>query len=519
MNRCKKTAIVLFSLLLAGGITAAAEEVTELDWYINYSWFTSEWGEDPVSQKITEETGVSVQFQTPSGNEAEKLKMMISSGTLPDLITLGWWENQADILIQKDMVYALNKLADEYEPMFWEWAIPEAVQWYTKEDGNLYGYPCSSCVPQDYEEHDNISSNQVFMVRKDIYEAIGSPDMTTPEGFKKAVMQAAKLYPEVDGEPLIPIGADVFNEQGCTSFDKYLQNFLAVPYEKDGKYYDRYTDPDYVEWLKMFRELGEEGYLKSDIFFDQRTQTEEKLARGQYFCMLYQWTDMEAQQKILYEKFPERIYMAVDGPKNRAGDDHILAGPGINGWTLTFISKDCENPDKAIKLLAYMMSREGQRLTSLGIEGITYEEQDGENVWTPEALKLMYEDRKLYDKKYGADNTYWMLQYNIMQLDWMPRQEEAIRQLEEWTYPYTKYRAHYEVKYVPGTRAGNAAINIEHLWGRTLPQLLLAPTEEAFDRLMDSFTEERAALGYELQKQEAEKQFAYAKECLGIVSE
>ena len=28
---------------------------------------------------------------------------------------------------------------------------------------------------------------------------------------------------------------------------------------------------------------------------------EEKLERGQYFCMIYQRTDMEDQQKILYK--------------------------------------------------------------------------------------------------------------------------------------------------------------------------------------------------------------------------
>ncbi len=52
-------------------------------------------------------------------------------------------------------------------------------------------------------------------------------------------------------------------------------NFLAVPYEKDGEVYDRYTDPDYIAWLKAFRELGAEGYLRSDIFLDKRMQMEE----------------------------------------------------------------------------------------------------------------------------------------------------------------------------------------------------------------------------------------------------
>ena len=76
-------------------------------------------------------------------------------------------------------------------------------------------------------------------MRKDIYEAIGSPDMTTPEGFSAAVKKAVEMFPEVDGKPLIPIGAHVFTNQGNVSFDNYLMDFLAVPWEKDGKLYDR----------------------------------------------------------------------------------------------------------------------------------------------------------------------------------------------------------------------------------------------------------------------------------------
>ena len=94
--------------------------------------------------------------------------------------------------------------------------------------------------------------------------------MTTPEGFKEAVEKAAEMFPEVNGEKLIPVGSHVFDNQGNVSFDKYLMNFLAVPWEKDGKYYDRYTDPEYVIWLKMFRELGEEGLLANDIFTYQK---------------------------------------------------------------------------------------------------------------------------------------------------------------------------------------------------------------------------------------------------------
>lgn len=527
MKRIGKTAVFLAAaigiLAVSAGaaqeVAAAEKEVTELDWYINYSWFQTEWGRDAVSKKITEETGTAVNFLTPSGNEVEKLKLLVSSDSLPDLITIGWWEPMADVMIEKDMLFSLNELADAYEPAFWQWANPEIVKMHTKEDGKLYGYPNSCCLPEDYEKHENISSNQSFLVRGDIYRALGNPDMTTPEGFYEAVKKAAELFPEVDGEPLIPIGAHVFDNAGCDSFDLYLQNFLAVPYEKDGKYYDRYTDPDYIEWLKMFRKLGEEGYLKSDIFIDQRTQMEEKIARGQYFCMLYQWKDMEDQQKRLYEKHRERMYLAVDGPKNRRGDDPVLTAPGAQGWTLTYVSKKCKNPDKAIQLMTYLMSEEGQRLTSLGIEGVTYETENGQAKWKPGVEWLMETDRAAYDKQYGADNTYWMMQNIIMQLDWMPELGEPVQQLLEWSYPYVKYCGQYEVYLSPGTEAGNADMNIKELWGRTLPQLLLAKSEAEFNRLMGTFISERERLGFEKVIKETTAKVEKAKAQLGIKNE
>lgn len=160
------------------------------------------------------------------------------------------------------------------------------------------------------------------------------------------------MFPEVNGEKLIPVGAHVFDNEGNPSFDKYLMNFLAVPWEKDGKMYDRYTDEEYLSWLKFFRKLGEKGLLSNDIFVDTRTQMEEKLESGRYFCMIYQWADLTAQQKKLYENNPDSIYIAVDGPKNSRGDDPTLPVSNINGWTITMISKNCKNPDSCACIFA-----------------------------------------------------------------------------------------------------------------------------------------------------------------------
>jgi putative aldouronate transport system substrate-binding protein len=473
-----------------------ASEKVDLTWYVNFSWFTTPWGENLVSKTITEETGCNIEFIVPAGTEAEKLNSLIASDTLPDLITLGWYEGQVKDIIEDGMVYALDELAEQYDPYWFEVADEGRVGWFTQKDGHIYGYPNSSFSPADYEKYDNISSNQTFLVRKDIYEAIGSPDMTTPEGFTAAVKKAAEMYPEVNGQPLIPIGAHEFGATGCVSFDQYLSNFLAIPYEKDGQYYDRFADPELVRWLKTFRQLGEEGYLADDIFIDKRAQMEEKIAQGRYFCMLYQRTDLADQEKVLYKNDPNSIYIAVDGPKNSQGDNYTLPGTGINGWTLTMISKNCEHPDRAIQLMSYLMSEHGQHMTWLGVEGETWDYDDGgKEVMHDDVRKILNTDRTKYDQLYGADSAYWMLQDNAMALKWAVETAEPLGQMERWTYPYVMSTSQYDITLAAGSEEADIKSKIDNEWGVVLPQLLLAKSESEFDKVWNAFIEKKKDWG------------------------
>lgn len=493
-----------------------ADDKVTLSWYINYSWFTTPWGENLVSKKITEETGVDIEFVVPAGNEAEKLNSLIASDTLPDLLTMWWGEGQVTQIIDAGMVYALDELATEYDPYWFEVADEGRVGWFTQEDGHVYGYPNSSFSPADYEKYDNISSNQTFLVRKDIYEAIGSPDMTTPEGFEAAVRKAVEQFPTVNGQSLIPIGTHEFGAIGCPSFDEYLANFLAVPYEKDGTYYDRYTDEEFVRWLKVFRQLGEEGYLSDDIFIDKRAQMEEKITQGRYFCMIYQRTDLQAQQKIIYENNPDSIYMAVDGPKNSKGENHTLPGTGINGWTVTMISKNCERPDRAIELMSYLMSEHGQLMTWLGVEGETWDYVNSVPVMKDEVRAVLKSDRSAYDKQYGADSTYWMLQDNAMALAWLPAAEEPLGQMERWTFPYVMTTSQYNITLPVDSEEADIKTKIDNEWGVVLPKLLLASSEEEFDSIWNDFMKKRKDWGMDQVIAKQTELMNQAKEKLGI---
>jgi putative aldouronate transport system substrate-binding protein len=472
------------------------------DWYINFSWFTRQWGDSAVSKYITDKTGVNVRFIVPAGNEAEKLNSMIAGDTLPDLITLGWWEGQVNMMTDAGLVIPLDELAKQYDPIFFKTANPEKLGWYRQADGHVYGYPNASYTPQDYVTYKGkLTSNETFLVRKDMYEALGKPDMTTPEGFLKALRAAKAKFGTVNGQPLIPLGLQEFTELGNASLEKYIQNFLAIPSEKDGKFVERRLgndDPEFVRWLKCLRQANQEGLLTTDVFVDKRAQMEEKIAQGRYFCMLYQNWDMQAPQNALYQKDPNSIYIAVPGPKNSKGSDPTLGGGGISGWTITLISKNCKDKARAIQFLTYLISEEGQMDTCFGVPNVTYTMKNGVPTLTPEVDKADKSDKNLQETKYGVQYTYWMLMDTAWQTQWGLTYAPSLSQPQLWTRPYVHSFAAYDnVVVSAGSDEELIFSEIQRRWGKDLPLLLRAKNDAEFDKIWADFQAFKTKSGYD----------------------
>jgi putative aldouronate transport system substrate-binding protein len=479
------------------------------DWYLNFAWFPNKWGVDPTSQYITKKTGVDINFIVPAGNENEKLNTLIASGKLPDFITLGWYEEGVKKMIEGGLVLPLNKLADEYDPYFFKVSDPDKLGWYTQPDGNVYGYPNASSSPADYEKYgDTYVSNQTFVVRKDIYEAIGSPDMRTPEGFLNALKAAKEKFPEIDGQPMIPLGLHEFTTVGNDSLEQYIQNFLAIPREKDGKLYNRETDPEYISWMKTLRQANQDGLLAKDIFIDKRPQMEEKIAQGRYFAMLYQRSDFAAQLGTLYQKDPNKIYIAVDGPANSNLDAPTLNGPAISGWTVTLISKDVKDKARAIKFLSYLNSEEGNKDLYLGEKGVSYDTIDGKDQFKPEVFDLMNKDRAAFDKQIGSSFTFWMLMNTNITAQWTPKSVEPYKQLEDWTRGKTHSISEFDqIDPLANSPEGIILAKVKELRSKTLPKLLMAPSEAEFDKIWTDYINKQKELG--LEKVQAFQQTKY----------
>lgn len=469
----------------------------DLTWFVGANWYAHTWGESLTSKYVTQKTGVNVKFEIPSGEANEQITLMMTSGKLPDLISLGSWESAVKKLWEGDHVYALNELAEQYDPYFFKVAGDGTLKWYRQANGNTYGVPNDSYSPNLMHETGMTAANQTFLVRKDLYEEMGKPDLSTPDGFLNALQLLKDKYPEYKGMPISPFFAQGNVPYGMT---EYLQNLLAVPHEKDGKVYDRITDGDYVAWLKTFRTAYERGLINVDFLVDSDTQVEEKTNNARYFMMIREWTGMTAVNPMLAASGnPDSYYIAVDGPQNSNGDNAKLFPGNMDGWMVTMISKSTKNPERAIRFLTYLASEEGQKDLFLGKEGETWDASSGKPQLKPEMVQLLASDIAKMEKDYGILDTYWMMRNPVIVNQWRPEKAPVIKQMEDFANAQADIDSGIYKGLDPlgDSDVAVAWSRVSQNWEETLPELITAKDEAAFDKIFENFLARRVSYGFD----------------------
>ena len=491
---------------------------------IGDSSFVHKWGEDPVSRYITEKTGVTLDVQIPNGDVRELLSTMIAARDLPDLLHCsGYAEQQWKDLIDGDLVYSLNELADKYDPSFYETASPQILLWHSQANGKTYWYPSYAWDMEHVEKYkDRFEGYYSYYVRKDMYEGIGSPDMRTPEGWLSALMAVKEKFPEVNGQPVQMLAVYEFGESGSWTFDELLQNCLNIPYEIDNKWIDRRTDKDYREWFKTFRKAYELGLLTKTMFVETWEQTKERLARGEYFSMLGMHGDFIQTFTNLARENPDSTYIPVDPPANSKLDNPLFIQGGINGWLRIGVTKKCKDPERAIKFITYLISEEGRHDFYLGIEGETWEVRDGKHKMKPEVYKANQAGWNDV-RKYGAGQTWHVFHQPIIDNLWIYPEDdtevtvmtpfkEYFKRVGVVAQPYTS-----GITLDPNSEEGIIQNKMNLKFGELLPKMIMAESDEEVDRLWAEYDRYAKEINYQKALDAKTKLMLQNKKKLGLI--
>ena len=392
------TLILAIAMLLSMAVVPAmAEEVVELDVFYDFSWLPQSYAnnESRVYKACEEATGIRMNVTLAKTGDGEQINLMMTSGDLPDIVCVDYAKPIFAALRESNEVLDLMPLMEQYAPEFKE-RMGEGYWNFYKSDAGVNNYYANCAFsPSVIDKYVAFASwCEVMAVRKDIYEAMGSPDLSTPEALLEHLRAVREAYPDVkvymsaNAESLALTGRYDGLNWWKTSFgiETYYEN-------EEGKVVAAYNHPKYEEAIKFINTMYLEGFITREDLAGTDESNTAKRESGE----IYMFQTGPDGLKYAPAGNPDVTYIA--GP---VFDDWKGTQQGGIHWCATFITKNCENPEAAIKLLDYLTSDEGDRLTQWGVQGEDWDyNEQGAPVYTDWYYQQNAESSNEYDLNRG----------------------------------------------------------------------------------------------------------------------
>lgn len=499
--------LVLSILTLMVPAIAMAESVT-LDWFMDYGALPSKWNMDePVFAGITEATGVQCNLNMPAEDASTKLNLLMINRNLPDIITTSDGDLRA-AMIEAGLVWDLEELLKTYVPdshLFQN--FPEdLMKSIVERDGGWYCYP-SHMNSEDYEtiwgycdedteefyratKYDN--RNGIFL-RKDYLEQVGiDVNSIKTEQDLMDVLAAFDQAGLTNGS-----GASVYtlmvngDQTVWLTLDGIIRNtFGAVPLTDDGQYQSIFYTDEYRDGASFLNHCAQKGYLtETQLIMDEETLV--SLANsGRVACYLGPFTTLGSGADL------NDVWVSPGAITPDSGATPVLAyNAGMyTGWLNTMVSKNTKNPEACARFIDYMTSREGMLLHMYGVEGTDYTWDGPCLVRTEEGMGKIEDGVTGIWGFYAFQDAYFPRSVEHKSLESMPptmayslTENVEVYDASVFDIPAGYVSSDDDMSYID--------IETKNYLEATLPKILLAADDDAFNAQYDAFLEELTRLG------------------------
>lgn len=504
-------AVVLIRSFLPGG----EEKEVVLEWFVNSTNSAQSYParDTLVEQIIYEKTGVRVNMTFAASEDGSQLANMIAGDSMADIITFGPDLTSGPLglmnqMVEEGMLYSWQEL-DKLNPGLLDACRPDVVGWWSSPDGNLYGYPNSCTNEQDLE--DNPYAEQplsVIIIRKDMWEQLGSPDMSTPAAFLEACKRAEEEIGQYNGYDIIGFQC----KAGVVKSIADVSPYFSVPFEnEDGTYSFSWDQPTFKECLAFFNEAYRTGLLRESNFSDTEEIVEEHVAQGRVFALVCNGVQYRNGMYKAYEADNSITYVCpVLG--NSQGQPPTLSASTSRGSMPTVVPKSTKYAKEIAKLLTYLISDEGQLLLYLGVEGETfhYNEQGKAE-----------RDFVVADAAEYGLNTMWPLRnVTYFQSIFNFSYDEVPGYIVKWPLNEYTYDLSVVLKEDPADERANDIAElrnrIDNYTVSAYGQIITASTEEEFNARYDAMLQELDKMGLDTLREYDNECLQRAKESLGV---
>lgn len=332
-------------------------EPVELSLFIDFSWWATKDWTGPIADMITEKTGVKLNIIVATDDK--QLPLMIASDDMPDLVLTA---DNVDRMSDSKISYAWNELVAKYAPDFKIDKTRIAVN--TMDDGNFYTVKNAFATQEEMAENKFAlggDGNPGIAVREDIMAELGNPPIQSLDDFSKVLGMVKAKYPD-----MVPLTMDINWLETYFMQQFGIEALFGGWYEKDGRVDYFINQPQMAEFFKYMNSLYRNGYILAENFAYANDQIDDQYATsGKAFAHSHTVSVAEINNIAIEKNGGSfKFKMLPSALSNEA--KKVSSG---TGWAGTFITKKNKNPEASIKLMQYLASDEGKKLTMFGVEG------------------------------------------------------------------------------------------------------------------------------------------------------
>jgi putative aldouronate transport system substrate-binding protein len=359
-----------------------------------------------IGQYIAQKFGIAFNYLTYSGDMQEKQALMLAGG---DFNEMQYMQYQTIVQQYIDAGALLN--LDDYKdllPDFYTRFADLIPYWRAaSKDGGLYKWESATPRTVDTEiPHFDI------MVRSDVLEHYGWPNLVTASDWKAFLAKAVKDFPtSYDGQSTVGLTTPLAESWG-------MQGVAAIGYEKGDTYvaagndYYTYNDktqqfedyllnPEAKESFQFFNDLYKEGLLDEECFTDTSDNTLAKMSDGRAIAVWYMsWNNSTANAALTEAGHPEMSYIQQPFQlDSQAGQKYTAPAIYSYPYMSYGVTTNCKHPERLLKFINWCCTEEGQLLLQSGIEGTHYTVENGKRV--PTDLRYQCSSDEATAKKEG----------------------------------------------------------------------------------------------------------------------
>lgn len=357
---------------------------------------------DPVAQKITELTGVTLEITHPVGGDTQAVPLMIASGDYTDMI---FAKGDTGMLVDAGGIIPLDEYiesnGENFKALYGD--MLNRLK-YSEEDPSIYTAGTYGVNTVSWK------TDGTMQLQHAVLKELGYPEIRTIEDYENALKAYKEKYPQIDGQDTIGLSLMGSDWRWLITVGNAASAAAGIPDDGEWCIDDetqtatyKYLMPGVKTYMKWLNHLNAEGLLDPESFTHKEDSYWAKISSGRVLGLACpEWGYLQAKASLVEAGKADRTYASLPVTISKDIDAQTCKDFGFSGGHGIGISSACKNPERAFEFIDWMCSDEAQVLLNWGLEGVNYTvDENGKRVRTAEEIAAKQSDKD-YAKKTGV---------------------------------------------------------------------------------------------------------------------